>query len=204
MGSGSTTRNMCCRGRSHQGHLGSQPRHSSAWALWSPELPVGFQLPCEGQPVVTDTVRLQSAPRCLSVRSRLNIVNVPSLEACKLRSSGGHLLFAKLFANGHLPFPGCREGGGSSGATMLCKSPSGSAWSPVSSPDPAVQLHLLGHGRVCSVENWIKKPLVLCSLWPPMRKDKEPGSTDGGLQACGRGRPAPPHQTPQSCLCEGY
>lgn len=51
-------------------------------ALGSSKLPVGFQPPCEGQLVMTDTVSLQSALRYLSVRSRLNLVSeCPVLRA---------------------------------------------------------------------------------------------------------------------------
>lgn len=75
MGSGSTTRNMCCGGRAHPGHVGGQPRHTQLsmgpWGL--PSCPWASRR--EGQVVVIDMVSLQSALRCLSERSRLNIVS---------------------------------------------------------------------------------------------------------------------------------
>lgn len=117
-------------------------------ALQSPELP-------EGGPLVTDTVSLKSALRYHSVKSRLNTGRerpvLGGMQAEELRWA------SKLFADSHLPFSGSQEGGGNPGATVLCKNLSASVWSPASSPDLALWLHLLRYGMVCSGEHWIKQ-----------------------------------------------
>lgn len=131
VGSGSARKNehVAVEAGSNQGHLGG-----SAKAQLSME-PCSL-LSCQ---LVTDTVSLTSAFRYRSVRSRLNIGSecpvLGGMQAEKLRWA------SKLFTDE--PFSGSQEGGGSPGATILCKIPSASAWSPASSPDLAVWLYLL-------------------------------------------------------------